>query len=35
MKEIIVETEIFSFDKWIKIIKNVILFMVIEVKKST
>ncbi len=35
MKEIIVETEIFSFDKRIKIINNVILFMVIEAKKST
>ncbi len=35
MKEVIVETETFSFDKWIKIISSVITFMVIEAKKST
>ena len=35
MKEIIVETETFSFDKWIKIISSIITFMVIEAKKST
>ena len=33
MKEIIVETETFSFDKWIKIISSVITFMVIEAKR--
>jgi len=35
MKEVIVETETFSFDKWIKIISSIITFMVIEAKKST